>query len=753
MIPYLLHVALLVTICLLFYKLFLQRETFYCLNRWVFLICLPLSFLLPLIHVPKQWSVKTVQRPPVLVINEAPPAIKNTSVNATANQVESKQAKSPSKPIIPQKNPTEAIKKPLDGVSSSISMAEAAHWLAITYITGLFIFGLNLLLQLIYTIHQAYARPVIIDGAYRIVEINGDKAPCSFLNNIFINPEKYDWDTYNQILTHEKVHARQLHTIDILLAELAIVLQWFNPFAWWYRAELENNLEYLTDKAVTDNHDIDPALYQLSLLKVSTPHLSLRISTNYNQSILKKRIMMMNIKKSNLHTLWKYFLLVPLFAGLMCALNQPAVGKDTIMADHSEIPVTDSLFKGDIEGFWYANREGDVLNMDMKIVIKKQDWSYNGFLFPVSAFSSLPLKKQGYFIVKREAGTILFNGKFEGDQGLGRFKMKFNEAYLRHLQQAGIKNANEDDLIGLVVNDVKEDFIKVLLDNGFKELTARQIGMLAMFKVTPSEIKFWGHSGFKNLTADDLQRAKIAKVDSNYVSEIKNAGYPDISFNELCLLKSDSITADYIKGLTKAKLAARAPGDTSGTVIPVSIISTAKYMHVDSAYMRALADFGYNLTASQLHSFKNFNITPEYIVDLQNLGYSNIPATSLLSLKMSKITPEYIKAFHNVGYNKIPLNSLTLFKSQGITPDLIKDFNAIGYTNISPSALLQLRIKEITPEFIKGFTELGFKNIPVDQLFILKSAGVTPAYIKSMKQKGLNSKDVQKYITLKNSFN
>ncbi|HEY9196873.1 MAG TPA: M56 family metallopeptidase [Mucilaginibacter sp.] len=632
-------------------------------------------------------------------------------------------------------------------------MAKAAQWLSIIYITGVIIFGLNLLLQLIYTLYQAYARPVIIDGRYRIVELNGDKAPCSFLNNIFINPEKYDWDTYNQILIHEKVHARQLHSIDILLAEVAIILQWFNPFAWWYRAELENNLEYLTDKAVTNDRDIDPALYQLSLLKVSTPHLSLRISTNYNQSILKKRIMMMNIKKSNLHTLWKYFLLVPLFAGLMCVLNQPVSGKNTVMVDNSAITTPDTLFKGNIEGFWYANKEGDVLNMDMKIVIKKQDWSYNGFLFPVSAFSSLPLKKQGYFIVKREAGTILFNGKFEGEQGLGRFKMKFNEAYLQHLQQAGIKNANEDELIGLVVNDVKEDFIKLLLDNGFKQLTARQLGMLAMFKVTPSEIKFWGHSGFKNLTADDLQRAKIAKMDSNYVSEIKNAGYPDISFNELCLLKSDSITADYIRGLTKAKLAARAPGDTSGTIIPVNIISTAKYMHVDSAYMRALAGFGYNLTASQLHSFKNFNITPEYIIDLQNLGYNNIPATSLLSLKMSKITPEYIKAFQSVGYNKIPLNSLTLFKSQGITADLIKDFNAIGYTNIEPSTLVQLRVKEITPEFIKGFTELGFKNIPVNQLFDLKSSGVTPAYIKSMKQKGLNSKDIQKYITLKNSFN
>ncbi|QEC79192.1 M56 family metallopeptidase [Mucilaginibacter ginsenosidivorax] len=754
MIPYLLHVALLITICLLFYKLFLQRETFYNLNRWVLLICLPLSFLLPLIHVPQQWSVRATEQQNIAGADELPMVTLPAKAFPSINAITPRLSKPGSKPTDTPKPTAAPPAKPMSTVASNFTLADIMQWLFIIYIAGVVVFALNLLIQLIYTLYTAYARPVIIDGPYRIVELTGDKVPCSFLNNIFINPEKYDWDTYNQILVHEKVHARQLHSIDILLTELVIVLQWFNPFAWWYRTEMENNLEYLTDEAVTSKHNIDRSLYQLSLLKVSAPHLSLRIATNYNQSILKKRILMMSIKKSNLHTLWKYFLLVPLFAGLACILNQPAIGKNRLMSKGMYTGIIpDSLYKGDIVGFWYANKEGNVLNMDMKIVIKKQDWSYNGFVFPVSAFSSLPLKKQSDFYVKRNAGTILFNGKFEGDQGLGRFKMTFNKTYLEHLQKAGVKNTNEDALIGLVVNDVKEDYINLLIDNGFKDLTAEQLSTLALFKVTPSEIKFWGHSGFKNLTARDLQRAKSANMDSSYVSEIKKAGYPDITFNELCLLKSDSITADYIKGLTRAKLAARVPGDTTGTVIPVSIISTAKYMHVDSAYLRALAGFGYDLTASQLHSFKNFNITPEYITGLQNSGYSNIPASTLLSLKISKITPEYIKGFHDVGYNNIPLNALTLFKSQGITPDLVMGYKTMGYTNIEPTTLVQLKVKEITPGFIKGFSDLGFKNIPLTQLFVLKNTGVTPAYVTSMKQKGLNSKDIQKYITLKNSFN
>src|SRR5258708_6742837 len=205
----------------------------------------------------------------------------------------------------------------------------AIKWLFYLYWAGVAAFGLNLLLQVVVLLIRAYSNPVIKDGKFRIIEVKGDKAPCSFGNNIFINPEKYDWDTYNQILMHEKVHIQQGHSFDILLAELVLVFQWFNPFAWLYRGELENNLEFLTDEAVLDQNSVEKSSYQMSLLKVSAPHLALSVTTNYNQSLLKKRIVMMNAKKSNIHTMWKYFILAPLMAGLACALNQTVAFSQT----------------------------------------------------------------------------------------------------------------------------------------------------------------------------------------------------------------------------------------------------------------------------------------------------------------------------------------------------------------------------------------------------------------------------------------
>src|ERR1700744_848940 len=286
MIPYVLHVALLISICLIFYKIFLQRETFYRLNRVVLLICMGLSFVLPLITIPQSWTLRNGPEPAAVnTVSQQTPGIdaqikaqvqqRIMDVQKNAQQQAQKQAVSKPAPVIVQPvTPVQAKAQPTIVEQVKPVWPIVLKWLFYLYWAGAAAFGLNLLLQVVVLLIRAYTNPVIRDGAFRIIEVKGDKAPCSFGNNIFINPEKYDWDTYNQILLHEKVHIQQGHSLDILLAELVIVFQWFNPFAWLYRGELENNLEFLTDEAVLD-HNVERESYQMSLLKVSAPHLAL----------------------------------------------------------------------------------------------------------------------------------------------------------------------------------------------------------------------------------------------------------------------------------------------------------------------------------------------------------------------------------------------------------------------------------------------------------------------------------------------
>jgi len=647
----------------------------------------------------------------------------------------------------------------------------------VLYWVGVAIFGLNLLIQLCLTLHQAYNKPAIKDGLYRIIELSGDKVPCSFLNNIFINPEKYDWETYNQILSHEKVHVRQLHSLDILIAELAIVFQWFNPFAWLYRKEIENNLEYLTDEAVLTGEVTDKESYQVSLLKVSTPHFSLQIATNYNQSLLKKRIMMMNAKKSNLHTLWKYFMLLPLFGCLACALNEPAVSKNLMLKNKLGTPVNSTAgakeaipdqnnFPDDTEGNWFATIKHDKLYIDFKNIDDEHNWS-NSSSFPISDFSTLPKEQKGDFTLTRDAGTITFNGKFDGDQGYGHYKFNGNHDYISYLKNAGVENTEDRDLLTFLMLNISKSYLKSLQENGFTSLSKGQLISMAALKVDAAFIRGWKQAGFKDITPSQLVSAKAMHIDSAYVHEIQKAGYPNITFQQLTSFKAQGITGSYIRGFRKQGnkdnlISSTQSHSASASSIPMTIpmdisvteVSSAKALRIDSAFIRSLAQAGYpDLQFNELSSFKVMGITAEYIKSLQGVGYTNLPARSIISLKTMRVTPEFIKGFNDVGYKNIPLSSLTSFKIQGVTPEFIKGFEDIGYKNLEPSKITSLKIQGVTPAFVKGFRDLGYTDVPLSDITYMKIAGVTPEYVAAMKQKGLNSKDLRKYATLKNSFN
>ena len=365
----------------LVYRLLLHKETFFRLNRWFFLIGVISSFALPLLPVPQSWTIKlhlaeaakppatdpgvfgpvytAVRRPvsaevtlPASTAVTRPPKVQHrvavkrhhedpvpataapspasamtaAATPSPASAMAATTASSPASATTAASPTSAAPTAPsVDAAASApaprITLASVLQWLYYAYICGVLIFGVNLLLQFIVLWYQVRRNPIVKDGIFRIVRTRGNRAPCSFGKYIFINPDLYDEETYEQILHHEKIHVQQVHSLDIMLGEVCMVIQWFNPFAWYYRKALEDNLEFLTEASVISNPRFNASRYQISLLRVSAPHLPLSITSNYNQSLLKKRIVMMHVPPSSKKTTWKYAILLPLLLGMACFFN------------------------------------------------------------------------------------------------------------------------------------------------------------------------------------------------------------------------------------------------------------------------------------------------------------------------------------------------------------------------------------------------------------------------------------------------
>ena len=148
---------------------------------------------------------------------------------------------------------------------------------------------------------------IAVDGTTLLA--NRSYHASSFFNLIFIDPDTLGESSISHILEHEKTHKRELHSIDRILSELFVMVNWFNPVAWLFRRAVIRNLEYLADSAVlrkgTNSHN-----YQLSILNQYIGSASI---SNQFSSQIKNRIIMLN-KNYKLGSSWKIALLIPLTA-------------------------------------------------------------------------------------------------------------------------------------------------------------------------------------------------------------------------------------------------------------------------------------------------------------------------------------------------------------------------------------------------------------------------------------------------------
>ena len=169
-------------------------------------------------------------------------------------------------------------------------------------------------------------RTTDINGT-KVYLLESDEGPFSFFNWIFINPTKHNRQETDEIMTHELAHCRQLHSIDVLFTELFAIVFWANPFVWLLKREVRLNLEYLADNNVLAG-GTDSKKYQYHLLGLAYRKNVATISNNFNVLPLKKRIKMMNKKRTKRMAKVKYALYIPLAAALLVVSNIETVARD-----------------------------------------------------------------------------------------------------------------------------------------------------------------------------------------------------------------------------------------------------------------------------------------------------------------------------------------------------------------------------------------------------------------------------------------
>ena len=291
---YILKSAVCLSLFYLFYRLLLSKETFHRFNRIALLGILFLSLLIPFIEVTTAHQTELSQT--VLTVEQL---------------LMMAEAMDPAEVTVAQ--PEEL----------SISWVQV---LLLFYLVGIIFFAcrnlysLSRLLLLIKSGKQER-----LEGGVRLIVLEREVAPFSWMRYIVISRKDLEEDG-REILIHEMAHIQNRHSIDLLVADICIFFQWFNPGIWLLKQELQNIHEYEADETVI-NEGIDAKDYQLLLIKKAVGTRLYSMANSFNHSKLKKRITMMLKEKSNPWARLKYLYVLPLAAIAVTAFARPEISE------------------------------------------------------------------------------------------------------------------------------------------------------------------------------------------------------------------------------------------------------------------------------------------------------------------------------------------------------------------------------------------------------------------------------------------
>ena len=387
------------TICLiLFYlgfKALLSNDTFFRFNRWVLLVGIATCMLLPAIKI--QTSEPLLIQQPIIHL-EKMIAGEETVVTYLSDN-------NPEVNMIPVVTPAKMI--------------DWGQIIALLYWAGFIFCLMTTLLSFRKMFVLIRSGRKLQQGRYTLILVPSCVSPFSWGRYIILSEEDYEKHP-DEILTHEMMHLKSHHSIDLLFMECILWLHWFNPAIWLLKRELKDIHEYQADKGVL-TQGVDATKYQLLLVKKAVGSSLYTLANSFNHSKIKKRITMMLKGKSNNWARLKLLLLVPVGLIVLNAFARPEVNRQLETLVQSKDKETPPEDQQDMKSFFKTELDSYMKKVEPQTAFEPDE---------IIAFMKKNTEPKDLFINAK--GDVLLNNDFanykEKEQFLGKLQDLFEKS-------------------------------------------------------------------------------------------------------------------------------------------------------------------------------------------------------------------------------------------------------------------------------------------------------------------------------------
>lgn len=275
MLNYIVQVILFQAVFLAIYDLVLKKETFFQWNRLYLVATSLLAFILPFLK--SQTVSQSIPQEFVVMLPE----------------------------IVLR--PSSAIE---NNVAQSSSLMTSLEWI---YYLGLIASIILFSYKIIQLFNMIRQNKIQSKQDHKLVVMSDNCSAFSFFKYVFIGKEI---QRKKDILSHELVHVKQRHSLDLLLFEIQKIVLWFNPFSYLYQKRVSEVHEFIADAKVISKQDRS-TYFQGILAEVFQIDKFAFVNSFYKKSIIKKRIIMLGKNKSKEILKLKYLIIIPMLSAML----------------------------------------------------------------------------------------------------------------------------------------------------------------------------------------------------------------------------------------------------------------------------------------------------------------------------------------------------------------------------------------------------------------------------------------------------
>jgi beta-lactamase regulating signal transducer with metallopeptidase domain len=172
---------------------------------------------------------------------------------------------------------------------------------------------------------------------------------------------------------------------------------------------------------------------------------------------------------------------------------------------------------------------------------------------------------------------------------------------------------------------------------------------------------------------------------------------------------------------------------------------------VTPEYIDEMDRLGYpSLTVEQLIGLRSQGVGPEYIQELAEAGHVKLTPEDLVSLRSHGISGSYARELGQQGLTGLSLSDLVELRDQGVSPEFIAELKKAGYTGLSASKLVEVRSHGVSGPYLAEMGAAGYDGVPLDKLVEARDAGVTPEYVRGLADLGYRGLDLSQLVELRN---